>query len=86
MQIPMFLVFKKDFKPDGTRPCILYGYGGFNISVKPSLSITRLLFISLFGGCFAVANVRGGGEYGEDWHRNGSLENKQNSFDDFQVS
>jgi len=81
-QIPMFLVHKKGIVKDGNNPCFLYGYGGFNISVTPSFKVERMAFLEK-GGIYAVANIRGGGEYGEDWHRAGTLLNKQNVFDDF---
>jgi len=81
-KIPMFLVFDKNLKRDGTNPTLLYGYGGFNISETPQFSTMAALWIEN-GGIYAVANILGGGEFGEDWHRAGMLENKQNVFDDF---
>ena len=81
-KIPMFLVHKADLKLDGNNPVYLYGYGGFNVSLTPNFSISRLLFIEN-GGIFAMANLRGGGEYGEDWHKAGTKLQKQNVFDDF---
>ncbi|MBK9357782.1 MAG: S9 family peptidase [Bacteroidales bacterium] len=81
-RIPMFLVHRADIKPDGNNPVYLYGYGGFNVSLTPNFSVSRLLFIEN-GGVFAMANLRGGGEYGEDWHRAGTKLLKQNVFDDF---
>ncbi len=78
----MFLTYKKGMKKDGTNPTLLYGYGGFNISLTPTFATTRFLFLEK-GGVFAIANLRGGGEYGEDWHKAGMLDKKQNTFDDF---
>ena len=81
-RVPMFLAYKKGLKRDGSNPTLLYGYGGFNISLTPTFSVSRLQWMEM-GGVFAVANLRGGGEYGEDWHKAGTKLNKQNVFDDF---
>jgi prolyl oligopeptidase len=81
-KIPMYLVHKRDIKLDGSNPTLLYGYGGFGISVVPRFDSTRIAWLER-GGIFAVANLRGGGEYGEEWHRQAILANKQKVFDDF---
>ena len=81
-KIPMFLIHKKGLEMKGNNPVYLYGYGGFNISLTPSFSPSRLVFLEQ-GGVVAIANLRGGGEYGEDWHQAGMLDKKQNVFDDF---
>jgi prolyl oligopeptidase len=81
-KVPMFVMHKKGLKLDGSNPTMLYGYGGFNISLTPSFSVARIMFLEQ-GGVFAIASLRGGGEYGEDWHKAGMLGKKQNVFDDF---
>ncbi len=81
-RIPMFLTYKKGINLDGTNPTLLYGYGGFNINLTPSFSISRLLWLEN-GGVFAMANIRGGGEYGKAWHMAGTKLQKQTVFDDF---
>ena len=81
-KVPMFITYKKGLKLDGTNPTILYGYGGFNISLTPSFSPTRMPFLDQ-GGVYAQANLRGGSEYGEEWHKQGMKLKKQNVFDDF---
>ncbi|HYK74355.1 MAG TPA: prolyl oligopeptidase family serine peptidase [Pseudoneobacillus sp.] len=78
----MFLTHKKGLQLNGDNPVILYAYGGFNISLSPSFNPALLRWLEK-GGVYAVANLRGGSEYGEDWHRAGMLENKQNVFNDF---
>ena len=80
--IPMFVVHRKDAPKDGSTPFLLFGYGGFGVNVLPSFSAHLYPWLEA-GGAYAVANLRGGGEYGEDWHRAGMLANKQNTFDDF---
>ncbi len=80
-KVPMFVVYKKGLKKDGRNPTLLTGYGGFNISMLPSFSRTAYLWME-HGGIYAVANLRGGAEFGEDWHRAGMLDKKQNVFDD----
>lgn len=81
--IPMFLVHRADLQLDGANPTLLYGYGGFNISLSPSFSVSRLIFVQNFKGIYALANLRGGGEYGDEWHKAGTVHRKQNVFDDF---
>jgi prolyl oligopeptidase len=81
-RVPLFLVHRKDTKLDGTAPTFLYGYGGFDISLTPRFQISNLVWADQ-GGVFALANLRGGGEYGQAWHEAGMKEKKQNVFDDF---
>jgi prolyl oligopeptidase len=81
-KIPMFLVHRKDARKDGSTPFLLYGYGGFGINLEPSFSARLYPWLEAGGG-YAVANLRGGGEYGEEWHKAGELGNKQQVFDDF---
>jgi prolyl oligopeptidase len=81
-KVPMFIVHKKGIKLDGTNATLLYGYGGFDISLTPNFSIGRAIWLEM-GGVYALANLRGGGEYGADWHLAGTKLRKQNVFDDF---
>ncbi len=80
--IPMFIVYKKGLKKDGNNPTLLYAYGGFNVSLTPAFSASRIVWLEN-GGVFAMANLRGGGEYGDKWHKAGMLDKKQTVFDDF---
>src|SRR6185295_5823042 len=81
-RVPMFLTYKKGLEKNGENPTLLYGYGGFDISVTPSFSPRDAVWLEM-GGVYAVANLRGGGEYGREWHLAGTKERKQNVFDDF---
>src|SRR5437870_3658186 len=81
-RVPMFISYKKGMKRDGQTPAFLYGYGGFDVSSTPSFAPANLVWMEM-GGIYAVANLRGGGEYGEKWHEAGMLHTKQNVFDDF---
>lgn len=81
-RVPMFLTYKKGIKKDGNNPVLLYGYGGFNIPMTPGFSVSNAFFVEQ-GGIYVVVNLRGGNEYGEEWHKGGMLLNKQNVFDDF---
>ena len=81
-RVPMFIVHKKGLKLDGTNPTLLYGYGGFSVSMTPSFSVSRIVWMEN-GGIFAMPNIRGGAEYGEEWHEAGTKLKKQNVFDDF---
>ena len=81
-RVPMFLSHRKGLKHDGSNPTLLYGYGGFNITITPGFSPSNLVWMEQ-GGVLAVPNLRGGGEYGEEWHQAGAKHNKQNVFDDF---
>ena len=81
-KVPMFITYKKGVRLDGNNPTYLYGYGGFNVSLSPAFSVGNLVWMEL-GGVYAQPNLRGGGEYGEDWHQAGMKLKKQNVFDDF---
>uniref|UniRef100_A0A0N5A2X4 Prolyl endopeptidase n=1 Tax=Parastrongyloides trichosuri TaxID=131310 RepID=A0A0N5A2X4_PARTI len=82
-KVSMFIFHKKDIKLDGSNPTLLEGYGGFGVSVIPSYSSSKTMFVKHFNGIICTANIRGGGEYGERWHEDGMLHKKQNVFDDF---
>ena len=81
-KVPMIITYKKGLERNGKNPTILYGYGGFNVSLTPRFSVTRAVWLEQ-GGIYAVANLRGGGEYGKQWHKAGTQLQKQNVFDDF---
>jgi prolyl oligopeptidase len=84
-RVPMFVTHRKGLARNGDHPTLLYGYGGFNVSETPSFSVARMVWVEM-GGVFAHANLRGGGEYGEEWHRAGTRLQKQNVFDDFMAA
>lgn len=84
-RVPMFLLHRKDLVQDGNNPVLVTGYGGFNVSLTPDFSATAVAWAER-GGVYAIANLRGGGEFGESWHKAGMLANKQNVFDDFQAA
>jgi prolyl oligopeptidase len=81
-EVPMFIVHKKGIEMNGNNPTLLYGYGGFNISLSPTFSVSNIFFLEN-GGIYVLANLRGGGEFGEEWHKQGMKLDKQNVFDDF---
>ena len=81
-KIPMIITYKKGIELNGKNPCLLYGYGGFSVSITPYFSTSNIILLEN-GGIYAVPNIRGGGEYGEDWHQQGIKTKKQNVFDDF---
>src|SRR5207302_2881030 len=81
-RVPMFITARKGVKLDSTNPTLLYSYGGFNISMTPGFGVARLVWLDK-GGIYAQPSIRGGSEYGEEWHKAGTKERKQNVFDDF---
>jgi prolyl oligopeptidase len=85
MRVPMLITHRKGLKLDGSNPTVLYGYGGFDISITPAFSVAGLVWMEM-GGVYAVPNIRGGGEYGEEWHLAGIKQHKQNVFDDFMAA
>lgn len=85
-KVPIYLSYKKGLEKNGDNPVLLYGYGGFNISLTPTFNPLRAVWMQNFNGIYAVANIRGGSEYGNEWHKAGTKERKQNVFDDFQYA
>ena len=81
-RVPLFITHKKGIPLDGSHPTLLYGYGGFDVNETPEFDLSRVIWLQ-HGGVYADAVIRGGGEYGEEWHQQGMLSHKQNSFDDF---
>jgi prolyl oligopeptidase len=84
-KVPMIITYKKGIELNGKNPCLLYGYGGFSVSLTPWFSTSTIILLEN-GGVYAVPNLRGGGEYGEDWHQQGIKTKKQNVFDDFMAA
>ncbi|KAL1462690.1 hypothetical protein WDU94_014506 [Cyamophila willieti] len=85
-RVPMYIIHRVGLLRNGRNPVIIYGYGGYGISLLPSFSVSRCLWLRHFNGIYAIPNIRGGGELGKDWHEGGKLLNKQNCFDDFQAA
>src|SRR5205823_5150800 len=81
-KVPVNIIRRKGAKLDGTNPTLLWGYGGYSVSEQPTFSEARMAWLEQ-GGVYAIANIRGGGEFGEEWHKAGNLTHKQNVFDDF---